>query len=74
MKSDEVSVRYTIFGGIAGRASVKPGNPRLSDVRWMLDLRFAMVDAHMFARLIGGLSVRQPDSQTARQPASQPAT
>ena len=30
--------------GIAGRASVKPGNPRLSDVRWMLDLRLAMFD------------------------------
>ena len=44
MKSDEVSVRYTIFGGIAGRASAKPGNLRFSDARWMLDLKFAMLD------------------------------
>ena len=43
-KSDEGPVRYTIFGGIAGRASAKPGNPRFSDARWMLDLRFAMFD------------------------------
>ena len=55
MKSDEVSVRYTIVGG-------------------MLDLRSAMVEAHMFARLIGGFSVRQPDSQTASLPDSQPAS
>ena len=44
MTSDEVPVRYTIFGGIAGRASAKPGNPRFSDARWMLHLKFAMFD------------------------------
>ena len=55
MKSDEVSVRYTIVGG-------------------MLDLRLAMVEAHMFARLIGVFSVRQPASQQASHPASLLAT
>ena len=45
-------------GGIAGQPSAKPGNPRDSDVRSTLDLKFAMIEAHMFARLIGGLSVR----------------
>ena len=54
MKSDEVSVRYTIVGG-------------------MLDLRLAMVEAHMFARLIGVFFAIQPDSQPASQPASQQA-
>ena len=46
MKSDNVSVRYTIVGG-------------------MLDPRFAMVETHMFARLISVFSVKQPDSQPA---------
>ena len=36
---------------------------------YMLDLRLAMVEAHMFARLIGVFSVRQPASQPAIQPA-----
>ncbi len=41
---------------------------------YMLDLRLAMVEAHMFARLIGVFSARQPDSQPASQPASQPVS
>ena len=44
MKTEEVSVLYTIVGGIARPASATPGNPRLSDVRGMLDLRFAIFD------------------------------